>query len=195
MRRQRKPRVPRRRLRPADEFTRQRDKLLQALAGLDADIIGLNEIENTPGVEPLARPDRRDRGRPQRDARRRAVRGDRHRRDRHRRDPRRADLPDRRGRAGRRLQDPRLGGRPALHRHAQPARARPDVRGPRDRRAHHGRRQPPQVEGLGLHRRRRPADPTRRRAGQLQRHRGRWPPRRSSTGSPPTRPGAATATT
>lgn len=38
------------------EFTRQRDKLLQALAGLDADIIGLNEIENTPGVSPLGDP-------------------------------------------------------------------------------------------------------------------------------------------
>jgi len=38
------------------EFTRQRDKLLAALAGLDADIIGLNEIENTTGVDPLAGP-------------------------------------------------------------------------------------------------------------------------------------------
>lgn len=37
-----------------DEFTRQRTKLLQALAGLDADIIGLNELENSTGVEPLA---------------------------------------------------------------------------------------------------------------------------------------------
>jgi predicted extracellular nuclease len=36
-----------------DEFTRQRDKLLQALSGLEGDIIGLNELENTPGVEPL----------------------------------------------------------------------------------------------------------------------------------------------
>ena len=36
------------------EFTRQRDKLLRALAGLDADVLGLNELENTPGVEPLA---------------------------------------------------------------------------------------------------------------------------------------------
>jgi predicted extracellular nuclease len=36
------------------EFTRQRDKLLAALVGLDADIIGLNELENTTGVEPLA---------------------------------------------------------------------------------------------------------------------------------------------
>ena len=37
-----------------DEFTRQRTKLLAALAGLDADVIGLNELENTAGVEPLA---------------------------------------------------------------------------------------------------------------------------------------------
>jgi predicted extracellular nuclease len=36
------------------EFTRQRDKLLQAFTGLDADIIGLNELENTLNVEPLA---------------------------------------------------------------------------------------------------------------------------------------------
>jgi predicted extracellular nuclease len=40
------------------EFDRQRDKLLQALAGLDADVIGLNELENTPGVEPLLDPTR-----------------------------------------------------------------------------------------------------------------------------------------
>ena len=38
----------------ADEYTRQRTKLLAALAGLDADVIGLNELENTTGVEPLA---------------------------------------------------------------------------------------------------------------------------------------------
>jgi predicted extracellular nuclease len=38
------------------EFTRQRDKLLQALAGLDADVLGLNELENTPGVSPLGDP-------------------------------------------------------------------------------------------------------------------------------------------
>lgn len=37
-----------------DEFTRQRTKLLAALTGLNADIIGLNELENTTGVEPLA---------------------------------------------------------------------------------------------------------------------------------------------
>ena len=36
------------------EFTRQRTKLLSALTALDADIIGLTEVENTTGVEPLA---------------------------------------------------------------------------------------------------------------------------------------------
>lgn len=40
------------------EFDRQRDKLLRALAGLDADVIGLNELENTTGVEPLLDPER-----------------------------------------------------------------------------------------------------------------------------------------
>jgi uncharacterized protein len=37
-----------------DEFERQRVKLLEALAGLDAAVVGVNEIENTPGVDPLA---------------------------------------------------------------------------------------------------------------------------------------------
>ncbi|HSB86668.1 MAG TPA: ExeM/NucH family extracellular endonuclease, partial [Ilumatobacteraceae bacterium] len=37
-----------------DEFSRQRTKLLAALSGLDGDVIGLNELENTTGVEPLA---------------------------------------------------------------------------------------------------------------------------------------------
>lgn len=37
-----------------DEFSRQRQKLLVAIANLDADIMGLNELENTFGVEPLA---------------------------------------------------------------------------------------------------------------------------------------------
>jgi uncharacterized protein len=36
-----------------NEFNRQRVKLLEALAGLDADVIGLNELENTTGVDPL----------------------------------------------------------------------------------------------------------------------------------------------
>jgi len=38
------------------EFERQRVKLLEAIAGLDADIVGLNEIENTLGVDPLGDP-------------------------------------------------------------------------------------------------------------------------------------------
>jgi Ca2+-binding RTX toxin-like protein len=39
-----------------DEFTRQRAKLLEALVGLDADVLGLNELENTPNVDPLGDP-------------------------------------------------------------------------------------------------------------------------------------------
>jgi uncharacterized protein len=39
-----------------DEFNRQRTKLLAALAGLDGDVIGLNELENTTGVDPLGDP-------------------------------------------------------------------------------------------------------------------------------------------
>ena len=35
------------------EFDRQRTKLLEALAGLDADVLGLNELENTAGVDAL----------------------------------------------------------------------------------------------------------------------------------------------
>jgi predicted extracellular nuclease len=38
------------------EFQRQRDKLLAAIASIGGDVIGLNEIENTPGVEPLGDP-------------------------------------------------------------------------------------------------------------------------------------------
>ncbi len=38
------------------EFTRQRDKLIAAIAGLDADVVGLNELENTLGVDPLGDP-------------------------------------------------------------------------------------------------------------------------------------------
>jgi predicted extracellular nuclease len=39
-----------------DEFSRQRDKLLDALVGLDADVVGLNELENSTGVDPLGDP-------------------------------------------------------------------------------------------------------------------------------------------
>ena len=37
-----------------NEFQRQRDKILAALAELDADVVGLMEMENTPGVQPAA---------------------------------------------------------------------------------------------------------------------------------------------
>ena len=40
------------------EFTRQRTKLLEALAGLNADVLGLNELENSGGVDPLGDPER-----------------------------------------------------------------------------------------------------------------------------------------
>ena len=40
------------------EFPRQRDKLIATLAGLEANVIGLNEIENTSGVDPLGDPTR-----------------------------------------------------------------------------------------------------------------------------------------
>jgi predicted extracellular nuclease len=40
----------------ATEFSRQRDKLLAALVGLNADVIGLNELENSTGVDPLGDP-------------------------------------------------------------------------------------------------------------------------------------------
>ena len=39
------------------ELTRQRDKLVRALAGLDADVLGLNELENSPVADPLTHPD------------------------------------------------------------------------------------------------------------------------------------------
>jgi uncharacterized protein len=40
------------------EFDRQRDKLLAAIAGLNGDVVGLNELENTTGVDPLGDPAR-----------------------------------------------------------------------------------------------------------------------------------------
>ena len=36
-----------------DELTRQRAKIVAALGGLDADVVGLLELENTPGVDPV----------------------------------------------------------------------------------------------------------------------------------------------
>ena len=57
VRRQREPRLPRRGLRPAATSSRgSATSCSQALAGLNADVIGLNELENTPGVDPLGDP-------------------------------------------------------------------------------------------------------------------------------------------
>ena len=39
-----------------DEFKRQRDKLVAAVVGANADVLGLNEIENTTGVDALTDP-------------------------------------------------------------------------------------------------------------------------------------------
>ena len=138
------------------EFARQRDKLLQALAGLDADVIGLNELENTPGVEPLLDPDRGvvaglnaldgvgpydaiDTGPIGTDAIRVGLiyRSDRL-----------APVGDFA------ILDSSVD--PRFIDTQEPAGPGPDLRGPRDRRPVHGRRQPPQVQGLGLQRRRRP---------------------------------------
>jgi predicted extracellular nuclease len=38
----------------ASEFTRQRDKIISALVAIDADLVGLMEIENHPGDVPIA---------------------------------------------------------------------------------------------------------------------------------------------
>ena len=88
------------------ELPRQRDKLLQALAGLDADVLGLNELENTPGVDPLAK----HRRGAESDGRRRPLCGHRHRDDRDGRDQGRADLQPRRRHARRRVPGPQLRG-------------------------------------------------------------------------------------
>jgi uncharacterized protein len=37
-----------------DEFDRQRPKIIEAIAALDADVVGLMEMENTPDVDPAA---------------------------------------------------------------------------------------------------------------------------------------------
>ena len=113
--------------------------------------------------------EQRDRGarrRPERRDGRRHVRVHQHRRDRHGRDQGRADLQAGERDAGRRVQDHHDRHRSALHRHEEPAVARADVPEELERREAHGRRQPPEVEGLRLQRRRRSRH--RRRPGQLQ---------------------------
>ena len=141
--------------RPADRVhAPARQALSPTLAGLDADVIGLNEIENTPGVDPLGDStghraglnailgagtyDSIDTG---------AI-GDR-------RHQGRRDLQAGACHPSRRLRDPRLADDPRfIDTKNRPALAQTFRQ--RDRARLHRRRQPPQVEGLGLHRRRRP---------------------------------------
>ena len=160
------PRVPRRGLRPAGRIQPAADKLIAALAGLNADVIGLNELENTPGRRPAAT--RTASCRAQRElgagtyaAIDTGVIGT---------DAiqRRADLQARKVTPVGDFKiltsaiDPRF-----IDTKSRPV-AGADVRGERDRRPLHRRRQPPEVEGVRLRRHRRPR--RRRRPGQLQRH-------------------------
>jgi hypothetical protein len=117
-----------------EEFTRQRDKIIAALAAIDADIVGLIEIENDAGDAAVADLVHRDRG---------------HRR---RRDPRRADLQARIGHTRRRLCHPRRFGRSAFSRWPEPAGAGADLHGQRRGWRRYSRRESPEVKGLGLQR-------------------------------------------
>ena len=174
------------------EFTRQRDKLLQALAGLDADVIGLNELENTPGVDPLGDPTdgivaglNDILGAGTYDYINTGVIGT---------DAIRVGLIYRPGRrdAGRRLQAPDSAVDPRfIDTKSRPV-ARPDVRGERDRRARSpsssttsSRRAPAATTSAT------PTSATARATATRPAGRGR---RRSSTGSRPIRPAAATPT-
>ena len=146
----------------AEEFERQRTKIIAAIAEIDADVVGLIEIENNEAaIEDLVDGLNAaigagtyayiDTGVIGTDAIKVALR-----------------LQARRGDAGRRPRGPRLDGRPAVHRHHEPARPWRRLPVERQRRGRHRGGQPPQVEGLGLQRRGRPRH--RRRLGQLQRH-------------------------
>ncbi len=132
-----------------EERLRQRAKIVAAIAALDADVVGLMEMENTTGTEPAADLV----AGPERAGGRRHLRLRRHRRGGHRRDPARAALQARRRHAGRCVRRPRQHRRPALRRHGQPADDQPDLRRGRRRRPLHGLGQPPEVQGLGLRRR------------------------------------------
>ena len=132
----------------ADELTRQRDKLIPAIVGLDADVLGLIEIENSSAgalqdlVERVnaAQPDRRRRLRDRRRARPRAGAERLRRRLRHRPHQGRDHLPAGGGDTGRRRG---LVGRPG----PQPPAARPDVRARRRQPGVHDDHEPLQVEG------------------------------------------------
>ena len=170
------------------EFDRQQAKEVSALTGDERRHRRADGDRERRAAEQRARGARR---RAQRGDGRRHLRVHRHRRDRHRRDQGRAHLQAGGGDAGRRVQDhhdrvdPRFIdtlNRPSLAQTFQQNATGPEA---------DGRRQPPEVEGLRL-RRRRPRHG--RRPGQLQPHAHERGRRRSSTGSRPTRPAAATPT-
>ncbi len=158
------------------EFDRQWPKTVAAIAKVDADVLGVNEIENDGyGADSaiahlVDSAERRARGRHLR-LRRRRCRDRRDQRPGHGRHQGRHALQ-----AGRR--DARRRDGCAQHRGvrqrwrrrpAQPPVPGPGLRGQRDRWRLRRRRQPPEVQGLGVRRARR-----RGRPGQLQRraHRG-----------------------
>jgi hypothetical protein len=146
----------------AEEFERQRTKVIAAITELDADVVGLIEIENNEdAIEDLVNGLNAASGAGTYSYIATGVVGT---------DEikvafvyRSADRDSARG-----LRHPRLVGRPALPRHQEPARPRPELPDERKRRRLHRRRQPPQVQGLGLQRRARSRH--RRRLGQLQPH-------------------------
>ena len=111
---------------------------------------------------------RRARCRAQRRDCTRHLRVHRHGRDRDRCDQGRPDLQAGRGRAGGSVGHPDDVRRPPVHRHAEPADTRADVPAAQLGTGDHGRREPPEVEGLGL--RRAPDDQPDTGRRELQRH-------------------------
>ena len=106
-----------------EEFQRQRTKIIAAITKLDADVVGLIEIENNDeAIADLVAGLNGASGAGH-------VRLHRHGRDRHGRDQGRVRLQAGTRDAGRRPRDPRLVGRPALHRHAEPSGSGTDVPG------------------------------------------------------------------
>ena len=120
VRRQRQPRLPRRRLPTSrDEFTRQRTSCCRRSPASTPTCSGSTSSRTRRASTRSPTSSRAS----TRSARH--VRPHRHRHHRHRRDQGRPDLQARRGHAGRRLPDPRLQRRPAVHRHEEPARRSP----------------------------------------------------------------------
>ena len=107
----------------AEEFTRQRTKIIAGLKALDADVIGLTELENNATDVPIADLVEGLNAATAAGTYAFIATGA----DRHRRDPRRDRLQARLGDAGRRVRDPRFDRRPAVHRHEEPTGTCADV--------------------------------------------------------------------